>query len=149
MTGMRSLALAAAIAGGALLCDGAAEEARAAFRQYYSGWSHAPERGYFYRKYHYKPDAAGSRYEYHYCIYYPSDPRYVYYYDPETQVYWGRFDTQGEPGRQYSLLPSGLQSTKLSDVPDEAFPPPGDMPVIPGAADGVRIEPPQGLPAER
>src|ERR1700733_5353281 len=59
-------------------------------RHYYSSWSYYPQRTYYYVKYYYRPQPAVEDYSYHYCIYYPAAPRYVYYYNPYSHVYWGR-----------------------------------------------------------
>lgn len=132
-----------ALACGLTLClmFTAAKPAKAA-RQYYSSWSYYPSYGYYYRTYYYKPYASYSGYHYHYCIYYPSRPRYIYYYNPYRRVYWGRFDTQGKDGKHYSLLSEKDRKGKLSDIPESAFPEPGQMPVIPESEDGTRIAPP-------
>jgi hypothetical protein len=111
-------------------------------RQYYSGWSYYPSTSYYYSYYYYKPYDSYDGYSYHYCIYYPSQPRYVYYYNPYSKVYWGRFDTKGKEGEQYSLLAEKDRKKKLSDIDPKAFPKPGKMPEIPDAKDGERIEPP-------
>jgi hypothetical protein len=111
-------------------------------RQYYSGWSYYPSGGYYYSSYYYKPYASYQDYNYHYCIYYTYQPRYVYYYNPYSKVYWGRFDTKGKEGEQYSLLAEKDRKEKLKDIPESAFPKPGAMPEIPESKDGVKIEPP-------
>jgi hypothetical protein len=56
--------------------------------------------------------------------------------------YWGRFDTQGKDGQQYSLLAEKDRKEQLKDIPDWAFPKPGATPQIPEAKDGVALEPP-------
>ena len=118
------------------------------YRQYYSGWSYQPTRRYYVRRYYYKPTTSYSSYNYHYCVYYPSSystsrrySRYVYFYNPKRRVYWGRFDLEGEPGKQYSLLKKEDQKADLDKIPEEAFPQPGEMPFIPESEDKVRIDP--------
>lgn len=118
------------------------------YRQYYSNWSYQPQRRYYARRLYYKPTPTYSGYSYHYAIHYPKRyspqprySRYVYYYNPVRKVYWGRFDLQGKPGEQYSLLKEADRKTNLDDIPEKAFPKPGLMPVIPESTDGVRIEP--------
>ncbi len=49
-------------------------------RHYYSSWSYHSSNSYYYRSYYYKPSASYDGYRYHYCVYYPTRPRYVYYY---------------------------------------------------------------------
>jgi hypothetical protein len=122
------------------------ERADAAYRQYYSSWTYYPSRTYYVRKYYYKPAPTYTDYSYHYCVHYPSQPRYVYYYNPVRRYYWGRFDTQGKEGAQYSLLAEKDRKESLDDIPESAFPAPGKMPAIPDAEDGVAIEPVKDLP---
>ena len=117
-------------------------------RQYYSTWSYQPQRSYYVRRYYYKPTVSYASYDYHYCVYYPRRyssqqrySRYVYYYNPHRKVYWGRFDLEGKPGEQYSLLKEADQKENLDDIPEKAFPKPGEMPVIPDSEDKVPIEP--------
>lgn len=126
---------------------GSPAEADAALRQYYSGWTYYAARGYYYRTYYSKPDEEYLGYQHQYCIYYTAQPRYLYFFDPETRVYWGRFDTHGEPGAEYSVLAEKDRREKLTDIPESAFPPPGDIPPIPGARDGMRMIMPKDLPA--
>lgn len=118
-----------------------ASDADAAYRlrrSYYSSWSYYPKRTYYYRYYYYKPYNAYDGYKYHYTIYYPTQPRYVYYYNPGTKYYWGRYDLE-EKG--YSMLAEKDRKTKLEDIPESAFPKPGKMPAIPESKDGETIPP--------
>lgn len=131
------------------LVFGQTNTADAAFRQYYSAWTWYSTYGYHYRSYFYKPTANYDGYKYHYCIYYPDKPRYVYFYNPHDKVYWGRFDTEGQQGEQYSVLAESDRKSKLADIPESAFPSPGRMPAVPESRDGVEIQPPTGLPRER
>lgn len=117
-------------------------------RHYYSGWSYYPQRTYYYSYYYYKPYASYSGYSYHYCVYYPTRTRYVYYYNPVRKVYWGRYDLE-EKG--YSLLAEKDRKTNLEDIPEKAFPKPGEMPQIPESEDGERMLPidPETLPTSK
>ena len=108
---------------------------------YYGGWNYYGSRSYYYTSYHYTPSY------HHYCVYYPSYPRYVYYYNPYTSSYWGRFDLQGKPGQQYSLLAEKDRKSSLAEIPESAFPAPGAMPAIPGIKNGKAIETPPAPPA--
>lgn len=117
------------------------------YRQYYSGWSYKPSRSYYVRRYYHKPVTTSSSYSYHYCVYYPNSystsrrySRYVYFYNPQRRVYWGRFDLEGEAGKQYSLLKKDDQKGDLDKIPESAFPEPGKMPFIPDSKDNVRME---------
>ena len=110
------------------------------YRQYYSSWSYQPSYNYHYTRYYYKPTPTYPTYNYHYCVYRPSQPRYVYYYNPHQRQYWGRFDCEGQPGQQYSLLKPEDRKEKLEDIPESAFPKPGAMPAIPEAVDGTKSD---------
>ncbi len=124
-----------------------ADTSHAGYRQYYSAWSHHAENGYFYRYYYFKPSPQFDVYHHNFCIYYPSRPRYVYFYNPVNRVYWGRFDTQGAAGKQYSMLAEKDQNGDLRAIPESAFPPPGVMPSMPNAIDALPMEPLKDLPA--
>jgi hypothetical protein len=114
-------------------------DASAAYRQRYASWSYHTTRSYYYRQYYYKPYTSYSGYDYHYCIHYPSQPRYVYYYNPVSRVYWGRYDLES---KGYSMLEEKDRKADLKEIPESAFPEPGEMPSIPGAEDDVKIERP-------
>ena len=86
--GRIALALAA---GAVLLTEAGPAQAGGYYRQYYSSWSYYPTTRYYYRTYYYYPTPVATTYSYHYTIYYPSQPRYVYYYNPVSRQYWGRF----------------------------------------------------------
>ncbi len=133
---------------GGLTVAGSSPSANAqyGYRQYYSSWRYYPSRSYYYRSYYYKPYVSYSGYKHHYCVYYPSRPSYIYYYNPYKQVYWGRYDVEA---KGYSLLAEKDRKQKLEEIPEEAFPAPGKMPAIPESEDNVPIaEPPQDLPTE-
>jgi hypothetical protein len=112
-------------------------------RQYYeTTWTYSPNYDYYYVRYYYLPVSTYTTYDYHYCIYYPSQPTYIYYYNPVSQVYWGRYEIGSKPGKQYSLLAGKDRKKELREIPESAFPKPAAMPTIPGAKDDVTIEPP-------
>ncbi|MFN4261161.1 MAG: hypothetical protein ACK4RK_17875 [Gemmataceae bacterium] len=118
----------------------------AAYRQYYSGWSYYPSRSYYYRTYYYKPYATYPDYKYHYCVYYPTTPNYVYYYNPVSNQYWGRYDLKA---KGYSMLEAKDRKANVKDIPESAFPKPGKMPSIPDSEDAVAMDaPPPDLPKE-
>lgn len=104
------------------------------YRQRYSSWNYHPARTYYYTRYTYHPvvSTPTTTYSYHYAIHYPSQPRYVYYYNPVKQVYWGRYDIQ-DAG--YSMLKQEDRKKELDDIPESAFPKPGAMPPIPESKD--------------
>jgi hypothetical protein len=132
------------LATGAVLLAGSGQaQAGRYYRQYYTSWSYHTTTRYYYRTYYYYPTPTATTYSYHYAICYPSQPRYVYYYNPVTRVYWGRFEF-GEDGKPkgYSLLAPKDRKERLADIPESAFPPPAEMPAIPGSGDGEKMVPP-------
>ncbi len=135
---LRSLALAA----GSVVAGSTVARA-ATFRQYYGPrWVFHPARSYYYMYYYYLPTPQATAYAYHYCIYDPARPRYIYYYNPVNQVYWGRFEVGSTGDQQYSLLAAGDRQKDLEAIPERAFPAPARMPEVPGADDGVQMDPP-------
>ena len=146
MNAIRKLALTALMACSFVTAiDTTSQNADAGYRHYYSNWQYNHGYGYHYRTYYYKPIATYTRYHYHYCIHYPRS-RYVYFYNPIRRVFWGRFDTQGKDGAQYSLLAPKDQNSELKAIPESAFPAPGPMPAIPNSDDGQQIEAITDLP---
>ncbi|MEM1227322.1 MAG: hypothetical protein AAGJ40_16605 [Planctomycetota bacterium] len=127
--------------GATMSCFATARPAEAAgyYRQTYTTWTYHPVRRYYYSRYTYAPVVETTTYHHHYAIHYPSRPRYVYYYNPVRQVYWGRYDLQ-ESG--YSLLKPEDRSGDLESIPESAFPAPGEMPPIPESSDGEKMAKP-------
>jgi hypothetical protein len=119
-------------------------------RQYYdSSYSYSPSYNYYYVRYYYLPVATYTTYDYHYCIYYPSQPRYIYYYNPVSQAYWGRYEIGSKGDQRYSILAEKDRKKDLKEIPESAFPTPAAMPSIPGAKDNIAIEPPpENVPKE-
>ncbi len=115
-------------------------------RQYYNDWNFYPQFGYYYISYYYQPSPRDAGYKYQFCLFYPSSPRFVYYFDPVRHLYWGRLDMKGTADHQFSLLAEKDRKEKLKDIPEEAFPKPGKMPPIPESKDGAAMEPIRFLP---
>jgi hypothetical protein len=141
MKSFKFLALAGAVALVAALGVSPARAGQG--RQYYGGWQHSP-RGYSFSTYHYKPYAAYPTYCYNYCIWYPSAPNYVYYFNPYRKTYWGRYDVQT---KGYSLLAEKDRAGQLKDIPEKAFPAEGPLPQVPDAKDSLTLAEPPDLPA--
>jgi hypothetical protein len=139
----RLLPVAAAVVLGATMFSAAPAQAQYG-RQYYTTWSYYPTYGYYYTYYRYQPTYTTTTYSYHYCTYYPSRPRYVYYYNPVRRVYWGRYDLE-EQG--YSLLEEKDRKENLDDIPETAFPKPGKMPNVPEATDALAMDKPPAVPS--
>jgi hypothetical protein len=141
------LLAAAALAGLTVAGDPPTARANYTYVQYYSGWRYYPSRSYYYSSYYYKPYTEYVGYKHHYCIHYPKYPTYVYYYNPYKQTYWGRYDFEN---KGYSLLDPKDRKQRLEEIPESAFPEPGEMPRIPESQGGevVRMEPPPALPKD-
>jgi hypothetical protein len=112
-------------------------------RQYYdTSWSYNQNYGYYYRTYYFQTTVTQTTYDYHYCIYYPAQPTYIYYYNPEKQYYWGRYEVGSTGDKRYSKLKEEDRKKDLKDIPNDKFPEADKMPSIPGAEDKVAIDPP-------
>jgi len=145
MTSPRNKALVLGVALALGLALAAASTASAAFylRQYYdSTYTYSQSNGYYYVNYYYQTTVTQTTYDYHYCIYYPSRPNYIYYYNPSTQAYWGRYEIGSKGEKRYSMLVKEDRKKDLNEIPETAFPEPAAMPTIPGAKDNVAMEPP-------
>src|SRR5690242_11217839 len=118
---VKLLVLAGAVAAAAF----GAWSARAAFagRQYYDAWRPSGQ-GYYFSTHHYKPSRDAAGYLTNYAVWYPSLPKYVYYYNPAKKTYWGRYNVQT---KGYSLLAEKDRTGRLRDIPDKAFPPEGGL----------------------
>jgi hypothetical protein len=126
-----------------------AGESQATFyrRQYYSSWSYHTTYRYYYRSYYYQPAPTYTTYRYHYVVYYPTQPSYVYYYNPYRQTYWGRSPAKSGGKEMYSLLAEEHRKGRLADIKEEYFPKPGPMPSVPESTDKVKMEvPPDDTP---
>lgn len=119
-------------------------------RQYYTPtWVVNPTYGYYYTTYYFQPVAVVEPvvavepvYSYHYVIYFPSQPTYAYYYNPVTQVYWGRYSMNSKGEKRYSILAKENRKKSLKDIKETDFPELAAMPKIPGASDDVEMLPP-------
>jgi hypothetical protein len=141
MTTLRSIGLACGLA---LLASAAlAPSASAQYygRQYYGGWGYNYDYGYYYCQYNYQPYSGYDGYQHHYAIYYPSQPRYVYYYNPYRHYYWGRLDLDAKGDEKYSKLEEKDRKESLKDIDPSAFPKPARMPAIPESKDDVAMKP--------
>lgn len=78
--------------------------------------------------------------KYHKAIYYPSLKRYIYLFNPESGLFWGRYDlTRGG----YQLLDNRFKSNSLNKIPEKAFGPPGKMPPPEKGYPGRMLPPPE------
>ncbi len=120
------------------------------YRQYYdNSWNYNTNYGYYYTNYYFRTTVTQVTYEYNYCIYYPSQPRYIYYYNPSSNVYWGRYEIGSKGDDHYSMLAPKDRKKELKDIPEDAFPKPAPMPTIPGAKDDVKMAtPPENVPKD-
>jgi hypothetical protein len=103
-------------------------------QEYYSGYKDSPARGYRYSYYYFKI-AGGFRY--HYCTNSPGSP-YVYYYDPQTQLFWGRYDLNA---KGFSLLAPNDRKGNIRAIDPAAFPAPGPAMNNPATGDPLSTPP--------
>ena len=115
---------------------GAAGEAAAGS---YGRYTYSASRGYGYRTYSYY-SVTHRAYHHHVAVYRPTQPRYVYYYNSQTRVYWGRYDL--DTGR-YQLLPAEHKRGTLADIPESAFPAGGPLPAEGPGSDEPLLPPPE------
>jgi hypothetical protein len=123
----------------------------AAARQHYSRWVADAGGRFWYRFYYFRASPADAEYRHHYVIFDPQRPDFLYYFNPERQLFWGRMPV-GSGGRaepRYSVLAEKDRRAAIDEIPESAFPEPGPMPLIPGSTDHVPMEPPPpGLPGQ-
>ncbi|HEX5273507.1 MAG TPA: hypothetical protein VFW33_23590 [Gemmataceae bacterium] len=81
-------------------------------------------------------------YKKHLVYWFRSDPTHYYYYNPETEKYWGRYDSKADG---YSRLPLKYRREKLSDIKPEWFPDVEEMPIMPNSS-GLQMEKPPAPP---
>jgi hypothetical protein len=91
--------------------------------------------------YYFKSKPSDPAYKFHYVIRLKSEPQYLYFYNPATKFFWGRFDSVK---RGYSILVGNDRVSRMSDLSTAKFPEPGPMPAIPGSSDGVLMDMPPG-----
>jgi len=107
--------------------------------QSYSPWTYHTGKGYYYCQYYYKPTPDFVGFKHHFCIYRPAQPRYIYYFNPQKQVYWGRYDTEK---KGYSLLADKDRKANLGSIRNGAFQEPGKMPAVPETKGDDRVAEP-------
>ncbi|HZU34843.1 MAG TPA: hypothetical protein VFA18_02980 [Gemmataceae bacterium] len=141
--------LAGILALGAAGDPGASHASAVTSRQYHASWAKHPQRGYYYRTYYYKPTVDYVGYRHHYVVYYPRRPQHLYFYNPYKKVYWGRCPTQTQGKAQYSLLAEKDRKATIEEIPESAFPKPGELPPVPESNDGTKMDlPPDDLPQD-
>jgi hypothetical protein len=116
-------------------------------RQYYGGYQKHPKYAYSYRTYYYKPTPDYVGYKHQYAVYNPSQPQYVYFYNPYKKQYWGRCPSAGGGRAAYQILDEKDRKANLEEIDESAFSKPGKMPPVPESEDGATMDaPPDDLP---
>ena len=108
----------------------------------YGRYGYSQSRGYSYRTYSYYVPAYRV-YRAHVAVYVPSRPRYVYYYNSHSRVFWGRYDTQAG---NYQLLPDAAKRADLAQIREADFLPGGPMPKEGEGSDEQLLPPPPAPP---
>lgn len=109
----------------------------------YSAYAYSASRGYGYRSYSYY-SVTYQTVRTHVAVYHPRHPGYVYYYNPHSRVYWGRYDVAAGT---YQLLPADARKATLAEIPDSAFGEPGALPPAEPGGEGL-LPPPVPAPAK-
>ncbi len=157
---MKRVALVAALT--IFTAGGSGGAYQGAARQSYGAWTYNAEKKYHYREYKYKVNAGDKEYQHQYCIYFKADPKvnnkWVYFYNPATEKYWGRYPTvnndtykvQAEKRQEvWSELPDKYRQKDIYQIDAKSWPEPKQnyCPAIPGAADATpMLSPPPDLP---
>jgi hypothetical protein len=116
-------------------------------RQYYGPIQKHPKYNYSYRPYYYKPTPKYVGYKHQYVLYYPSKPKYAYFYNPYKKQFWGRCPANSGGKGSYSMLAPKDRKPRIEDVEEDAFPKPKEVPDVPESEDGVKMDlPPDDLP---
>ncbi len=147
---------------GTLLVAGFAVSGGGGARQSYSAWHYNPQKNYYYRSYEYKVNPTDTQYQHQYCIYYKDDSKvnnkWVYFYNPQTEQYWGRYpttnnDKYGQYAQQqkdcWSELPTQYRQKDLYQIDTKYFQEPKTdyCPYVPGSSDkSPMLAPPPDLP---
>ncbi len=117
-------------------------------RQCYSAkWELDPTGSYYYCKYHFQP-AEKAAYQYHYAIYFPTDPEWIYYHNPTTKLYWCRAytNTADKDGKIWIVVPKDDRRDQPGNVPADAWKRTPEVPAIPGSRVNAAMEPPPPPP---
>lgn len=116
-------------------------------RQYYGAWQKS-QRGFHFRPYYYKPTPNFVGFRHHFVIHTPSRPKHLFFYNPRSKKFWGRCPTETNGKAAYSLLAEKDRKGDLAEIPESAFPEPGELPPVPDSSDGLLLDlPPDDLPA--
>lgn len=108
----------------ATLVSTAAAEA-ASIDQYYTGWNAHPSGRIDYCIYYFKTDPNADHYDHQFCIrlrkeYFPSKPGGIYFYDPKSGKYWGRYIGSAGEG-QYAILKKPVSNEEFNQVTAQDF----------------------------
>lgn len=96
-------------------------------------------RGYSYRYFnYYSPTVKENRY--HIAVYHPDHPRYVYFYNPHSKKYWGRYDLKTNG---YSTLAEADRKPTIGEIPECAFPKASEIPPPEAGVDLSMLPPPE------
>jgi hypothetical protein len=90
-------------------------------------WNRDPGADYMTTLWFARPESDDLRYRQFIVYSFDDRPGEPVYQDRITRKFIGRFD---EEGGGYSMLPEEYRLTNLGDIPESAFPPPGEMPTL-------------------
>jgi hypothetical protein len=137
MKAVTSLSLALVLA---LAAAGVARAEDPPRQDYSKYWEQHKSGGYYFLDYKFKPDPEQKDYSHYYCIFYPARPSHFYYYDPDKDLYRGRYNLKT---KHFEFLDEKATYKRLADIPESAFQErPRGQQKIPGANDVAMKEPP-------
>jgi hypothetical protein len=109
----------------------------------YSNWTYDNSHGYYYCTCNFRGQDGG--FNKYYCIYNSSYGNCVYYYNPQKQMYWGRYDVAS---KGFSTLGDADQHGTIAELPQDRFSAPVAQLAIPGGANNQQMIAPPGLPTD-
>ena len=116
-------------------------------------WQFARQHGYYFREFRFLMPGENGRYGYHYLIWLPKQPDFIWCFSPLQRVYYGRIAVssgQSVPGKSARLFSYIKEPYRKEAIfPEEAFSEAGDFPLVPGSgANGHPMRFPLDIPEQ-
>src|SRR5262245_42491634 len=73
--------------------------------------------------YTFKSSSNATQFSYHLVYYYPDKDKYVYFYNPRTERFWGRCPLNVSKNNPYQILNAQDQRKRLGEIDQKAFTP--------------------------
>jgi hypothetical protein len=135
--------------------------AQAPARQFYDmKWQFNKDKGYHYKKFHYKAAPMDKEYKHQYVIFYKNDEQkknWLYFYNPTSEKIWARYPTTHnatyaedvKKGKElWSILPKEKRARDVYDIKADDYGKVGvTCPIVPESKDNTNmLLPPSDLP---